>query len=150
MTLIAGMGSSQEADSIGWRVIDALRSSTQRTNATITKLGDPSQLLAELPKHDRLMVIDACRSGVAVGTVHQIVWPDPRLLSSDTSSTHGLGLIATLQLAEKLGYLPKETTLLLIEIGTGSKSDPSPLVLDRLVIQITWQIRQELEVNHHA
>lgn len=80
-------------------------------------LREPTKLLEHLANRDPLWIVDACRSGAPPGTIHRLAWPDERIAQPRGVSSHGVSLEAVLQLAEKLGRLPEEVKLFLVEVG---------------------------------
>ena len=114
--LVAGIGSPHGDDTVGWVVVDELEAAKQGS-VRLMKARYPADLLDELEGCDQLLAIDACRCGLAYGTLLRLEWPDDALLLPDSASTHGFGLESTLKLAESLGVLPAKTILLLAEVG---------------------------------
>ena len=116
--LVAGIGSPHGHDLAGWLVIDTLEKDLQpypSPTVLYVKLQTPMGLLdgAELGsetgcnKEQVWILIDAC-IGLDPGAVHRWRWPEMPKEFAAKSSTHALGLIDTLQLAESLGILAKE------------------------------------------
>ena len=84
--------------------------------------GEATEILAAWEGFERVVVIDAVRSGAgaeaAPGTVHRL---EPADLPADwetSPSSHGLGLGQALALARTLGRLPPALTIYGIEAGT--------------------------------
>lgn len=147
-TLIAGFGSSHGDDQAGWRVAAMLKRQPQLA-ARIVVIYDATQLLDELAGCDRLIVVDACRSGDAVGMVTRLRWPDPRIARWHGHSTHGVSVCEALELAEHLGKLPPVVEIIGIEVSRCLPETPvSPTVL-HAVIQVASELGEELlEVAH--
>lgn len=105
--------------------------------------GDPSRLLDDpwWTAADRVVLVDAVRTGAPPGTVHR--WTAPELLRPGSASGgdgHGLGLVATLALAQALGRLPGDVVVVGVE-GTAYDvgSPPAPAVVagvDRAVATV--------------
>lgn len=114
--LVAGIGSPQQPDAVGWHLVDRIVDRFRGT-ASFSKPRVPMDLLELLPGQDALLVIDACRAGCTAGDVTRVEWPDSRLLDARDYSTHGWGLVATLRLSEEMDILPQRTTLILVEVG---------------------------------
>lgn len=111
---LVGLGSSHGDDRVGWEVIARLRESVPpgvRAEAT----GDPLHLLNCPADCGLLIVVDACHGAGLPGTLHRFVWPDSRLLTLGGTSSHGIGLMAALELAATLGRLPPRVVILAIE-----------------------------------
>jgi hydrogenase maturation protease len=126
-TLIAGLGSPHGDDRAGWEVIEQL-SPAPAPGVEAIALTDPSHLLDHLAD-GRLIVIDASSSGRPPGTIDCLRWPHPGLMDHPGRSSHGLGLGAILELAQRLGKLPEEIVLFAIEAASCSPGDDlSPAV----------------------
>lgn len=82
-------------------------------------------LVAEMPRYSRVVIVDAVRAGQEAGTVYRVesVAEFARQLEANLPiSLHQWNLIETLQVAGKLGLLPRQLTL----IGAEPESiDPS-------------------------
>ncbi len=114
-TLIAGVGSPHGGDAAGWRAVELLRA--RDLSARLLTVGAPVMLVGELEGIERLVVIDACRSGGRPGEVRRLHWPDGLVDGLGVGSTHGLGVVEALRLAETLGRLPPSVELYAIEVG---------------------------------
>lgn len=130
-TLVVALGHPDRGDdAAGWLVADLLQPATDVVVRRIP--GDPSRLLEDplWSTADHVVVVDAVRTGAPPGTVHR--WSVAALLrpgAATSGDTHGLGLVGTLALADALGRLPADLTIVGIEaarfhVGT----PPSPEV----------------------
>ncbi len=112
---IVGIGSPHGNDSIGWLLIERLR----------RRIGLEAEMQAATPAEltelacgcDRLIVVDAARVDLPAGRVLRLAWPDPRIFTSVSRSTHSLGVADALRLAEVLGRLPPRVILLCVSAG---------------------------------
>jgi hydrogenase maturation protease len=142
--LVAGLGSPLGDDQAGWMVVQMLGARSMPP-ARLVALREPLRLLDELNGEDRLVVIDACRSGLPVGRLVRLCWPDPAVAMCWGSSSHGLDVGAVLTVAEQLGRLPPHVVLIGVEAGTPCHSqDLSPEVARALPALCRW-VLQELE-----
>jgi hydrogenase maturation protease len=117
---VIGLGSNHGDDQAGWKVIDRLRA-TQTTGVHTLAAADPLAI-ADVPACCALLiVVDACRGAGMPGSVHRFVWPDSRLAEAGGVSSHGLGLVAALQLAETLGRLPPQVVVFTIEAESAAR-----------------------------
>jgi hydrogenase maturation protease len=123
MSLIVGLGSPHGDDQVGWVVVDRLR---PRLPAGITadKVKGGLELLESLGGHDTAVLIDAVAPKGRPGTIRSFAWPTPELAHCARSSTHGLGLVQALQLAETLGRLPQRVNIYTIEAEDTSPGAP--------------------------
>ena len=106
MTLIAGLGSPHGDDQLGWVAIDLLR---PRLPAGISaqKIRGGFDLIEYLDGHDAAVLIDAASPAGRPGSIRSFTWPCPELDQCILLSSHGLGLVEAIQLAEALGRLPR-------------------------------------------
>jgi len=116
--MVAGIGSPHGQDLAGWLVIDSLEKDLQGYPSSIVlcvKLQTPMDLLDRAPlgsdtgcnEEPIWILIDAC-VGIDPGEVHRWTWPEIPNEPGTRSSTHALGLIDTIRLAESLGILAKQ------------------------------------------
>ena len=114
---IMGLGSPHGDDQVGWRLLDILRARAS-LNADTIVIRHAIELLDHLQACDRLILVDGCQTGAALGTVTRLEWPDPRIHTQHRRSTHDLDVSSALQLADALGKLPLTVIILGIEIGS--------------------------------
>ena len=120
MSLIVGLGSPHGDDQLGWLAIDRLRSRLP-SGVVAQRARHGVELLEHLEGHDSAIVIDTAMPTGNPGAIRLFDWPSPELAGSTLWSTHGLGLIDALRLAEALGRLPR-----LVRIYTIEAMDTSP------------------------
>ena len=122
-TLIIGIGSPQGDDRAGWKAVECLAN-----RADVRAAGDAlalevldrpgATLIARWRGADKVVLIDAVRSGAPAGTLHRLGAGD--LCSSESVRTsHGFGLSETIRLAAVLGALPAHVVILGIESSCG-------------------------------
>jgi hydrogenase maturation protease len=129
--VVIGVGNELRGDdAAGIAVACAVRDDVHRTQSgaiAIRELGgDPAALLEAWDGHEAVIVVDAMRSGSAPGTIRRVdirrdALPGRR---GQSSSTHGIGLEQTIELARALDRLPPVLIVYGIEgarfgIGTG-------------------------------
>lgn len=118
LTWVVGIGSAHGDDQVGRRVIARLQTE-QPNNLQAHATSDPL-FLAEIPAEcDLLIVVDACRGAGLPGSIYRFKWPDSRLTKFAGVSSHGIGLVAALQLAESLGGLPPRVVIFSVEAEAG-------------------------------
>lgn len=114
--LIAGCGSPYGDDQVGWKVIDLLRRrSALPADCLVVREG--ADIVANLPGRGRLIIVDACQSGLEAGSITRLQWPDPRIAAPRSRALHGITLSDALQLADRLGLTPPVVDIFAIEIG---------------------------------
>jgi hydrogenase maturation protease len=125
---IFGIGSPAGDDQAGWLTVDALLALGIRAGdgLVIEKLDRPgSALIALLERAERVVLVDAMQGGGEIGQIRHVAAADwPRYRGG--LSSHGLGVIDALLLAEELGSLPPGLELYGIEVGGATpRSRPS-------------------------
>lgn len=119
---VIGLGSEGRGDdAAGLLVARLLRSEAPPDVEVVESDGDAGGLLMLLEHADRVILVDAARSGGEPGTV-EIVAP-LAAVASPARSTHGLGLAEAIGLAEALGVLPAEVRVYAVH---GDRFDPGP------------------------
>jgi hydrogenase maturation protease len=133
MSLIVGLGSPHGDDQLGWVAVDRLR---PRLPAGIISAKVPGglELLEALEGHETVIVIDAVAPAGRPGTIRSFAWPSAELGHNTPRSTHGLGLVQALHLAETLGCLPG-----FVRIYTLEARDITP------VAQLSEDVAQRLD-----
>jgi len=117
---IIGVGSPFGDDRLGWVAVETLQRSATLAAAgggsiSFAVLDRPGALLlAHWHDAERVIVVDAVRSGAPPGTRHRLR-PGEWAATASVSS-HGFGLASALELARALGDLPQHLVLYGIEI----------------------------------
>ena len=129
-TLVIGIGNASRSDDGAGPYVArrlALRSTEARVDVRVCT-GDPIGLIAAWDSRDRVIVVDAARSGSPPGTVHRYEanGPLPSWLDSATS-THAVGLAETVALARAIGRLPANLVIVAVE---GERFDPGDALSD--------------------
>lgn len=112
-TVIIGIGSPQEGDDLGWKVVDRLLGSVpvlllKQKGLNLFKLDRPGLSLVESIKpYDHVLIIDAIKPDA---TQPSFICLDAHQLISTSSqiSSHETGLIETVTLLRSLQLLPKQ------------------------------------------
>jgi hydrogenase maturation protease len=146
---IIGVGSPFGDDRLGWVAVEMLqRSATPAASGggsvAFAVLDRPGALLlAHWRDADRVIMIDAVRSGAPPGTRHRLqpgAWA-----ATEPVSSHGFGLAAALELARALDALPPHLVLHGVEIDPSnagfSLSEPVRRALPDLVREIEREAR---------
>ncbi len=116
--LVIGIGNRyRRDDGVGPAVIDELR--TLNSTTTLLDLlesdGEPTRILDLWEGADRVVVIDAMRSGAPPGTIRHIdAWTD-RLPDTATASTHAAGVGHAVELGRVLDRLPRKLSVICVE-----------------------------------
>lgn len=112
-TCVAGLGSPHGDDQFGWLVADRLAAESERramSNVVVRRAGSPSQVLDWLDGCERLILVDACR-GDLEGDFLSLRWPAAEIEQLRSSGSHDYTVWQALELASRLGRLPRECRL---------------------------------------
>lgn len=140
MSLIVGLGSPHGDDQVGWAAVDRLRPRLPG-GMSAHKVRDGLELLDCLKGHDLAVVIDAAAPAGRPGLVRSFNWPCVELTQCALWSTHGLGLVEALQLAEVMGQLPRHVSIYTIE---GRDTSPVASLSDEVERQINVVVENVL------
>jgi hydrogenase maturation protease len=113
---VIGVGSPHGDDAVGWETLAALkRVLGQRPNLEYHAV-EGGQRLLELPVGAAWIIIDAALTEGGAGAIHRWEWPrvDWHMLRPGT--THDLGVVPALRLAETLDQLPNRVIVYGVEI----------------------------------
>lgn len=143
-TLVIGAGNElRRDDGAGLAAVQRLRSA----GLEVLEAGCDLALLVRLWEgRDRVIIVDAVRTGAAVGTLHRFdarVGPLPAVFAR--GSTHSFGVAEAVELARVLGRLPASLVLYGIEGGDFSPGEGlSPEVeqaVDTAAARIAHEVR---------
>lgn len=114
----------------------------QVSGATCHAMSSGAMDLFELwTEHDSVVIVDAMRSGVAIGTVRHFDVSTNPLPSEAFVSTHSFGPATCIELARALGRLPATIEVVGIEVGdlaVGSEmSEPVEAAVEDLVAELS-------------
>jgi hydrogenase maturation protease len=151
--LVVGIGNGARGDDrAGIAVARLLRRCRPQDRAVVAESdGDVGAILDAFQGRERVILVDACHSGMAPGTVRRFqAHRHPLPASLEATSTHGLGLAAAIDLARTLGRLPADVTVYAIEGRTFAFGDRlSPEVRDA-VFGVAGRIARELGIERPA
>jgi hydrogenase maturation protease len=147
-TLLVGLGSPYGDDQIGWRVAEAIEEK-HLPGLRVCRASSPLDLLGWLENVDRLVVCDACQGGGQVGSWHRWCWPSDEIAPLKFRGSHDLGLSAALDLAERLGQLPRQVTIWAVEGKSAASGAAVPEMtmsaeVEQALPQIIGLIQNEL------
>lgn len=144
--LVIGIGNRERGDDgAGPFVVACLGQRRLPGITTLCLQGDPAELLAAWEGQQQVVIVDACASGAAPGTVHcfnAATTPLPEGFGA--VSTHGFGLGAAVELARAMGCLPPMLTVYGIEAASfdagAPLSQPVKAAAETLAQKITHSI----------
>lgn len=128
--LVVGIGNPDRGDDGAGRAVARALRGVLPAGAKVTEHdGEATSLLALIEGADAAILIDACVSGAAPGTVRRFDAAAGPLPEADfaVASTHGFGLAAAIELGRALGQLPARCIVYAIEgesFGTGAPLSP--------------------------
>lgn len=136
---IVGLGSPHGDDQLGWIAVDYLRLCLP-AGVSAVKAASGVELLEFLVGQEDIIIVDAAAPASRPGSIRFFVWPSADLAAHLPWSTHGLGLVEALQLAQTLGRTPGQVVIATVEAQNTAPGSPlSPAAargLDDLVESI--------------
>lgn len=140
--VVIGIGSPFGADTLGWQVIEQLKSQqpSLSDNIRLETCDRPGTLLLDYMKGvTKAILVDAVEGGRS-GTITTIN-KDQMLQQDSMHSSHRLGVAETIALGEKLGLLPDVLVLMGVETGNIHENHKTPHkiigeITDRIISQI--------------
>ena len=145
--VVVGVGNEyRRDDAAGLEVASLLEGLVTAGVSVVTCPQEPSRLLDAFEGVEGALVIDACSSGAAPGTVHRFDAADGAIPERVfRSSTHAFGVGEAIELARALGRLPARVIVYGIEgAAFGGGEELSPEVA-AAVERTAGLIREDLE-----
>jgi len=144
--LIVGLGNDARGDDrCGLDVVRALRGRLPPEVRVAEARPDVTELLDLWSEVDRVIVIDAVRSGRAPGTIHRFDLAREELPSRlGSTSSHGLSLADAVELARSVGRLPPQLTVFGIEAGPVAMHHGLSPAVARAVAEVAERVISEL------
>ena len=131
-------------DAAGLLVYDRVRELGIEAELSIAQ---PLELIETWKDADDVIVIDAVVTGAAPGTIHHWDGNAAHFPAIRSTSTHGFGIAEAIQLARRIGHLPKNLHVYGIEARQFDVgSEPSPPVREAAEM-LARQLAAELSVN---
>ena len=122
-TVVIGVGNAWRGDdAAGPAVVERLRDRVGPCVALVTSDGEPSRLLDSLGLADRVILVDAVRSGAEPGTVITFTGEELPADLGTGQSTHLVDLVDAVSLARVLGRLSGSVEFIGIE---GASFEPA-------------------------
>jgi hydrogenase maturation protease len=129
--LFVGIGSPQGDDQVGWMIAQGLLGDFDSSDEIIVRQASvPLDLMDWVDGIDCLHICDACQGDAAAGTLHRWEYKaatsavsnlrrapmgQPAFARLRSTGSHDFGLIAVLELADRLGLLPSQVVVWCIE-----------------------------------
>lgn len=146
-TIVIGVGNPDRGDdAAGREVARRLRAMALRGVEILEHDGEATSLLARLDGAGAAILIDACVSGAAPGTLHRFdVALAPLPSGAFGLSSHGFGLSEAIELARALGILPLRCVVYAIEGERFDIGAPTSAKVMAAMDRVVAEIRAELE-----
>ena len=110
--LVIGLGNAYRGDdAAGLLAVRGVR------NGRRLERGDCTDLIDLLKGEERVVIVDAMRSGREAGFVHRFDAHDDELPLRTFVSSHSMGVAETIELARALDRLPETLSVFGIEVG---------------------------------
>jgi hydrogenase maturation protease len=115
--LVIGVGNPDRGDDgAGREVVRRLRARGAASLELRECRGETTELMETWSGFDDVVLVDACLSAGAPGSLHRFSADEmPRLATLEHGSTHAFGVAAAIGLARALGTLPKQLVVYAIE-----------------------------------
>lgn len=122
--LLIGVGTLDAGDDAAGRLVARhLRGAADFDVTECT--GIAADLLLAFEGRDRVLVVDACRAGGEPGCIHRLdAHRDPLPAGLSLTSSHGMGLVEAMRMAQALGMMPEHLTIWAIELADVSLGAP--------------------------
>ncbi len=116
-SLVVGVGQSDRGDDAAGPRVAALLAAAPPAGVDVVTLPNPVRLADAWEGYERVVVVDAVRSGRPPGevTVRRLTSDGPLPARSGAGGTHGFGVAEAVELARVLGRLPSHLVLVGIE-----------------------------------
>jgi hydrogenase maturation protease len=146
MIVVIGVGNPDRGDDgAGRETARRLRASGLEEATIVACDGEATALLAHFEGADAAILIDACVSGAAPGTVRRFDAAEAPLPSAAFGlSSHGLGLSEAIELARTLGALPPRCVVYAIEGQRFDVGAPLSDAAAAAIEEVVADIRRDL------
>ncbi|MGA2157671.1 MAG: hydrogenase maturation protease [Dehalococcoidia bacterium] len=147
---VLGIGNPlRRDDGLGIRVITEMRDSDKYSGVEIIDGGTAPDLLSLLNENIRkLIIVDALRGGGRPGTLYRLEIHESNIPDDTPPSLHGLGVVDSLKMMQKLGIKAPEIVIVGVEpADTSHGLHLTPEITDVLP-QVLSAIDRELRSSH--
>lgn len=144
---ILALGSPHGDDQAAWLVAERLQQRTDFRDCC-RRLASPWDIVPHVQEGDALIVIDACRSGAAPGTIHRVTARDLHCLPGVAASSHGGSLTEAFALCESLGYDLAHVAVYALELASAEAGMPVSEALEHGIQRLAEQIELDWSGGH--
>lgn len=147
---IVGIGNPYRGDDgAGWSVIELLRNKVSSAILLDRQWGDMAELLDIFETNKTVFLVDACISGAAVGSWQRIdAIGHPLPMDRRQTSTHGLSVSRTIDLARNLQMLPAKLIIYAITGDQYNMSENLSPIVAIAVEKVVAELLKEKEISH--
>ena len=140
---VLALGSSHGDDRAAWRLIELLSCDPECADRC-ARLNSPWDTVSHLADGGPVIIVDACQSGAAGGTIRR--WPALELPpdSGSRTSSHGGSLSEAFRLARSLGYDVSQVTVIGIEVETTEPGTSLSPAVQQAVESLACELRDDL------
>jgi len=145
-TVVVGVGEPMRRDDgCGPRVVRALRGRVGSDVELVERVADPTALVDLWDRAELAVVVDAMRSGAAVGSVRRLEGEELANVPGErTTSSHGLSVRDAYELGRALGRVPRRLVLYLIEAGELGHGERLSPAVDAAIGRAAVAVAEEL------
>jgi len=145
--LLAAAGNRlRRDDGAGPRLLDILHGEFRGRVTFLESGGDPLALISKWRPDDRVLLVDAVRSGAPSGTIHRFDSDDRSIVPpSPAVSSHGIGVAELVELARRTGRSPGRLVFYGIEGSEFELGEGLSAPVERSLAPAAARIHAELE-----
>jgi hydrogenase maturation protease len=147
--LIAGLGSPHVDDRLGWAVVDRLGPRLP-ASVTTSKVRGGLDLLDDLAGPAAALIVDASTPPAQPGRIRWFNWPCRELAEGLFLSTHGMGLVEALRMAEALDQSPRQVGIIAVEAQQVLPGASMSRIVARRVDVVVEVIQDAIRVLDHS
>ncbi len=139
---ILALGSSHGDDQAAWQLVELL-SADPKCADRCARINSPWDVVSHLADGGPVIIVDACQSGAAGGTIRR--WSALELPpdSGSRTSSHGGSLGEAFRLARSLGYDLSQVTVIGIEVETTEPGTSLSPTVQQAVESLACELRDE-------
>ncbi len=144
--MVIGIGNAYRGDDEAGLLVARMLATKRLEKVQVLEFpGEGTELIEAWRDRDHVIVVDACLSGVAIGTITRFdvnVTPLPSGFFS--YSTHAFGLAEAVETSRNLGILPKKMAVFAIEGKNFAQGAPLSSGVEAAAGQVSTRVIDEL------
>ncbi len=132
-------------DGLGIRIIAEMQASHKYTGIELIDGGTAPDLLTLLDENiEKLIIVDALRGGGSPGSIYRLEIQESNIADDAPASLHGLGVLDSLKLMQKLGIKAPAIVIIGVEPADTSHGLKLTPEIEGAVPQVIKRIEEEL------